>query len=101
MASLAARRLSSDDDEDYLVAPKKEIIHFITECLKKTGLSSVDAETVAHHLMFADYRGIFSYGLDKMSHYINEIQKNLADSKAKPKVLNDFQVEFYVNNQTV
>lgn len=75
-----------------MVVPTEEVERFISDCMKKAGTTSEDAETVAHHLMTADYRGHFSHGLNRMSMYVHEINDRITDPTAKPEVINDFQV---------
>jgi LDH2 family malate/lactate/ureidoglycolate dehydrogenase len=77
-----------------LVAPKAEVLRFISECMTKAGSSREDAEIVAHHLMFADYRGHFSHGMNRMQMYINDIKRKLTDPCAKPQIASDFNVRF-------
>ena len=74
------------------VAPKKEVMRFVKECMCKAGTTTEDAEIVAHHLMYADYRGHFSHGINRLSKYVSEIYCKLINPGAKPDVVCNFKV---------
>lgn len=94
--SAIALRMASSVSND-MVVPKQEVVRFIADCLGKAGSSQEDARTVAHHLMTADYRGHFSHGMNRLEMYVHEIEINITDVKAKPQIVNDFQVCSHIN----
>lgn len=75
-----------------MVAPKEEVIRFISEGLRKVGVSCEDGYIIGHHLMTADYRGHFSHGMNRMSLYVQDIKDGMADPCAKPQIVTDCQV---------
>lgn len=93
-SAIALRMACSSSTSTDMVVPKEEVVRFIADCMKKAGSSPDDAQTVAHHLMTADYRGHFSHGMNRVDMYVNEIKEHLSDAKAKPKIVNDCQVCF-------
>lgn len=89
-SSSSSSSLSSSKIVD-MVVPKEEVERFISECMMKAGTTAEDADTVAHHLMTADYRGHFSHGLNRMTMYVHEINERITDPTAKPEIITDFQ----------
>lgn len=89
--------MASSSRASEMVVPKEEVVRFINDCMCKVGTNPEDAETVAHHLMFADYRGHFSHGLNRMAMYVHEINTRLTDPAGKPEIVNDFQATALVD----
>ncbi|KAF3426202.1 hypothetical protein E2986_03270 [Frieseomelitta varia] len=84
-------RMGSCQKDVEMVAPKEEVIRFISESLCKVGVSCEDGYVVGHHLMTADYRGHFSHGMNRMSMYVQDIKDGMADPCAKPQIVTDYQ----------
>lgn len=93
MSSTIARETPTDGNNNFIV-PKNEVVRFISDCMHKAGATVQDAQTVADHLMTADYRGHFSHGMNRVSMYVNDIEEKLTDPHAKPQILTDFQVNY-------
>ncbi|CAK9833691.1 Malate dehydrogenase [Anthophora retusa] len=87
----AILRMASSQTTDQMVVPKEDVVRFIAECLTKSGTTPEDGQTVAHHLMTADYRGHFSHGLNRMQMYVEDIKSKMTDPVAKAKIITDFQ----------
>ncbi|KAK0097507.1 hypothetical protein PV326_001429 [Microctonus aethiopoides] len=90
MSSTIANETRTDGNNNFIV-PKNEVVRFISDCMHKAGATVQDAQTVADHLMTADYRGHFSHGMNRVSMYVNDIEGKLTDPHAKPEILTDFQ----------
>ena len=88
------RKMATSSKQSDKVVPREEVVRFINDCMCKVGTTPDDAATVAHHLMTADYRGLFSHGLNRMTMYVHEINIRLTDPSGKPEVINDCQVRF-------
>lgn len=73
------------------LAPKDEVVRFISECMCKAGARSEDGHVVGHHLMTADYRGHFSHGMNRLTLYVKDVESGMTDAKARPSIVNDFQ----------
>lgn len=76
-----------------MVVPKQEVIRFMSDCFQSIGLTKENANCVAHHLMFADYRGILSHGLHILERYMKDIENGVVDGAAEPTIIHDFKVK--------
>ncbi|XP_076763711.1 putative oxidoreductase YjmC [Xylocopa sonorina] len=84
-------RTSSSGSNEHLVVPKEEVVRFICECMRKSGSTAEDGLVVGQHLMFADYCGHFSHGMNRVPMYVQDIKDGMTDPLAKPQISNDFQ----------
>ncbi|XP_017875451.1 uncharacterized protein LOC108622231 [Ceratina calcarata] len=80
-------RLGSD--QKGVLAPKDEVVRFISDCMRKAGAKSDDGHIVGHHLMTADYRGHFSHGMNRLTLYVKDLESGMTDAKAEPEVVKD------------
>lgn len=69
--------------------PADTLLHFCSECLQKTGLSSHDAQITAENLLFANLRGVDSHGVIRLKIYTDRIRAGGFNSKAQPAVVSE------------
>ncbi|KAF5303725.1 hypothetical protein FQR65_LT00869 [Abscondita terminalis] len=85
-------------DETPLIA-LKEARRFMVDCMKAVGAPTKHAELLADLLVEADYRGIFSHGMNRLEIYMNDVRSGLCDSKAVPKILLETPATAWVDGQ--
>lgn len=91
---MSSTSCKKEKKEKVKVVPKDDVIRFVQECMCQIGAKSQEAYTVAHHLMFADYRGHFSHGINRLELYIKDIEQKIICLNVQPQIINDFKVRF-------
>jgi LDH2 family malate/lactate/ureidoglycolate dehydrogenase len=58
---------------------------------RAAGMRSTDAEVVAHHLVVADLRGLYSHGLMRVPNYVKRLETGVTSATAWPAIVADHQ----------
>jgi len=72
-----------------LVIPFDDAYQWISDIFHATGLSEADAKLVAHSLVMADARGVYSHGILRTSIYTKRILRGCVDTSAVPTIVHD------------
>ncbi|XP_057651056.1 (2R)-3-sulfolactate dehydrogenase (NADP(+))-like [Diorhabda carinulata] len=72
------------------IAPLNEIKRFIIECLLKLEVNEDKASIFADSLIAADYRGIYSHGLNRLENYLKDIREKICDANADPEITMEY-----------
>ena len=59
------------------------------DCMKSVNVPENRASMLAKNLSEADVRGHFSHGLNRLAMYVSDIENDLCDPKADPKILKE------------
>lgn len=92
------RTMSTDAAETPLTSVK-EARRFMIDCLKAVDTPTEHAEAMADLLVEADYRGIFSHGMNRLGMYVNDVKAGACDAKAVPKILQETPATAWVDGQ--
>lgn len=68
---------------------KAEVERFMVDCMIRMKVPINRAEMLAQNLSEADARGHFSHGLNRLAVYVSDIENDLCDPTANPKVLKE------------
>ncbi|KAF5303720.1 hypothetical protein FQR65_LT00864 [Abscondita terminalis] len=90
--------MSTDEAETPLIAIE-EARRFMIDCMKAVDTPTKHAEALADLLVEADYRGIFSHGMNRLGMYVNDVKSGSCDSKAVPKILQETPATAWVDGQ--
>uniref|UniRef100_A0AC35FWS7 Malate dehydrogenase n=1 Tax=Panagrolaimus sp. PS1159 TaxID=55785 RepID=A0AC35FWS7_9BILA len=79
---------ASERGFDYHYVVEEKVMHdFIVKSIVKAGAEKFQGESVARMLIYADSRGHFSHGINRLSLYIHDLQTNTCNRNGKPKIL--------------
>ncbi|KAB0803492.1 hypothetical protein PPYR_00462 [Photinus pyralis] len=86
-------------NEDSQVVSLQECRRFITECMIAVGVPECHANAQSDLLVEADYRGHYSHGMNRLDHYVKDVQTEWTDKLAVPKVLAETPATAWVDGQ--
>lgn len=75
------------DHERWIAKP--EVERFMIDCMTRMNTPKDRAMMLAQNLSEADARGHFSHGLNRLAVYVSDIENDLCDPNANPKVLKE------------
>lgn len=76
-----------EDYERYISRP--EVERYMVDCMTSVNVPADRALMLAKNLTEADVRGHFSHGLNRLAMYVSDIQNDLCDPHADPKILKE------------
>lgn len=71
------------------MVPREKLEGFVVEVLRKVGVPSADARTVADVLIVADLRGKGSHGVARLPRYVNGIREGKIEPADRSKVVRE------------
>ncbi|VDM41204.1 unnamed protein product [Toxocara canis] len=75
------------NESEEVVVAKKELRVFILDCLEAVGCDAIHCEQLADILIYSDYRGHYSHGINRLHVYVNDIATGASIVEGQPKIL--------------
>ncbi|KHN76802.1 Malate dehydrogenase [Toxocara canis] len=75
------------NESEEVVVAKKELRVFILDCLEAVGCDAIHGEQLADILIYSDYRGHYSHGINRLHVYVNDIATGASIVEGQPKIL--------------
>ncbi|CAB3407226.1 unnamed protein product [Caenorhabditis bovis] len=75
------------NETDEVVISKEKLHFFVMQCLSKSGCSVEHARELAETLMYSDYRGHYSHGINRLHIYVHDLMTKSTALSGEPKIL--------------
>uniref|UniRef100_A0A7E4WDW3 Malate dehydrogenase n=1 Tax=Panagrellus redivivus TaxID=6233 RepID=A0A7E4WDW3_PANRE len=80
--------MAQERGRDYdAVVPIDEMLSFVQRCVEKSGCISTQSRAVAEMLVYADERGHFSHGVNRLHIYTRDLATGTTKSDGKPSIV--------------
>uniref|UniRef100_A0AC35GK14 Malate dehydrogenase n=1 Tax=Panagrolaimus sp. PS1159 TaxID=55785 RepID=A0AC35GK14_9BILA len=71
----------------HYVVQKQHMQDFIVKCAIKVGCDPIQAESIGRMLIYADERGHFSHGINRLHVYLRDLSTKTCNPNGEPKIL--------------
>jgi len=76
---------------------RDEVERFMVDCMTAVKVPENRSQMLAKNLTEADVKGHFSHGLNRLAMYVSDIENNLCDPHADPKILKEGPATVWVD----
>ncbi|KAH8410700.1 hypothetical protein KR222_006693 [Zaprionus bogoriensis] len=75
----------------------EEARRFLHDCLRRVGVPSCKMRCISDFLLAADYRGVHGSGMNRLEHYLGDIQNGYVNIHADPEIISETATTAHVD----